>query len=50
LSAYFSERVLLEQVFIKNPDLKIKNLIEQAVQKFGEKIEIGRISRLSIKS
>lgn len=49
LDSYFNERVLLEQAFIKNPDLKIKNLIEQAVQKFGEKIEVTRFTRFSIK-
>jgi elongation factor Ts len=48
LSAYWSERVLLEQAFIKNPDLKIKDLITGAVQKFGEKMELSRFSRLSI--
>ena len=37
LAAYWSERVLLGQPFIKNPDLKIVNLIESAVQKFGGK-------------
>jgi elongation factor Ts len=50
LSAYFAERVLIEQPFIKNPEIKVKNLIEQAIQKFGEKIDIGKVSRFSIKS
>lgn len=50
LASYFSERVLLEQAFIKNPEIKIKNLVEQGIQKFGEKIEIGKIARFSIKS
>lgn len=50
LSAYFAERVLLEQPFIKNPEIKVKTLIDNAVQKFGEKIEIGRVSRFSVKS
>lgn len=48
LAAYWSERVLLDQAFIKNPELKIKNLIESAVQKFGEKIELSRFVRYSI--
>ena len=47
LAAYWSERVLLDQPFIKNPDLKIINLIESAVQKFGEKIELARFVRYS---
>jgi len=48
LVAYWSERVLLEQAYIKNPDLKIKDLITSAVQKFGENMELSRFSRFSI--
>ena len=39
---------LLDQPFIKNPEVTVKNLIEQAIQKFGEKIEIGKFVRYSI--
>ncbi len=45
LAAYFGERVLMEQSFIKNPELTIAGLISQAVQKFGEKIELTRFVR-----
>ena len=48
LSAYWNERVLLEQAFIKNPEVTITNLIQGAVQKFGEKIEISRFVRYSV--
>ncbi|WKZ26515.1 MAG: elongation factor Ts [Candidatus Paceibacterota bacterium] len=48
LDAFFAEQILLEQPFIKNPDIKIVGLIESAVQKFGEKIRISRFSRFSI--
>lgn len=48
LSAYWSERVLLEQPFIKNPEVTITNLIQGAVQKFGEKIEVSRFTRYSV--
>lgn len=47
VNAYFADKVLLEQSFIKNPDLKISNLIEAAIQKFGEKIEITKFVRFS---
>lgn len=50
LSAYFSERVLLNQLFIKNPEITVKTLVDNAVQKFGEKIEISRFVRFSTKS
>lgn len=48
LSSYFGEKVLLEQHFIKNPEVTIRALLEQAVQKFGERMEIGRFMRFSI--
>lgn len=40
---------LLNQDFIKSPEKIIKNLVEEAVQKFGERTEIGRFARFSIK-
>ena len=43
-----TEDVLLLQPFIKNPEITITNLVEQAVQKFGEKIEISRFVRYSV--
>jgi elongation factor Ts len=45
LASYFSDRVLLEQPFIKNPDLTIAGVLSEGVQKFGEKIEIVRFVR-----
>jgi len=36
---------LLEQPFIKDPSLTIKDLIQNHVQKFGERIEIVRFVR-----
>ncbi len=48
LQAYFKDRALLEQSFIKNPELTIRDLIEQATQKFGEKIEIVKFTRFAL--
>ena len=42
------ESVLLTQPFIKNPEVTITNLVQQATQKFGEKIEVSRFVRFSI--
>jgi elongation factor Ts len=47
LNAYWSERVLLDQAFIKNPEVTIKDLIDAATLKFGEKIELSRYVRFS---
>ena len=41
------DRVLLEQAFIKNGEHTVAQMISNAVQKFGEKIEIGRFARFS---
>jgi elongation factor Ts len=48
LDAYFNEKTLLEQSFIKNPDKTIKLMLDEASQKFGEKVEITRFTRFSI--
>jgi elongation factor Ts len=48
LDSFFKEKVLLDQSFIKNPEVTIRNLIEQGVQKFGEKIELGRFTRFAV--
>ena len=39
---------LLEQPFIKSPDKKVSDLINGAVQKFGERTELGRMIRFEI--
>ena len=48
LKAYFKEKILLEQTFIKNSETTIKGLVESAIQKFGEKTEIIKFVRFSI--
>ncbi len=42
------EAVLLNQAFIKNPEMTIINLIQGAIQKFGENIELSRFVRYSV--
>ncbi len=49
LDRYLAERVLIEQPFVKDPTITIRTLIDSAVQKFGEKIEVVRFERLSVK-
>jgi elongation factor Ts len=49
LDAYFKERVLSEQPFVKNPDITITDLVNEAIQKFGEKIAVTRFVRYSVK-
>jgi len=49
LDAYFKDMILLEQPFIKNPDTTIGEMVNGAVQKFGENITIAGIERLAVK-
>jgi len=48
LDTYFAEMVLMNQPFIKDPSLTIQTLVDQAVQKFGEKMAVGRFKRFKI--
>lgn len=48
LETYFAEMVLLNQPFIKNPDVTIQGLVDAAMQKFGEKIAVGRFKRFKV--
>ncbi len=47
IDSYFSDKILLEQVFIKDPENTIKDLIEAATQKFGERIQVGEFARFA---
>ncbi len=48
VDSYFADKVLLDQPYIKNPDQKIQDLVNGAVQKFGERTEIRRFVRFSV--
>ena len=39
---------LMGQPYIKNPAVTVKELLNQAVQKFGEKIEISRFAKYNL--
>lgn len=48
LATYFADQVLLNQAFIKNPEVTIEALVLAAGQKFGEKIAIARFARFAV--
>ncbi len=48
MEKYFSEFVLLEQPFVKNPDLTVGQLISEKVAKIGENIQVRRFSRFKL--
>lgn len=45
LASYFKDQVLLDQLYIKDEAKTVRNLIAEAVQKFGENIEITSFIR-----
>ncbi|MFA7309321.1 MAG: elongation factor Ts [Candidatus Paceibacterota bacterium] len=49
LDAFVKEKVLLDQPFVKDGSMTVRELIDSGVQKFGEKIEVVRFERLSVK-
>ena len=42
------ETALLKQSFVKNPDLTVEQVIQAAIQKFGENTKVTRFTRYSI--
>lgn len=49
VESFLRERVLLEQPFVKDPTVTIRTLLDSAVQKFGERVELVRFERLSVR-
>ncbi|MCX5887722.1 MAG: translation elongation factor Ts [Proteobacteria bacterium] len=48
LEKYFSEVCLLEQAFVKDPDIRIEGLIKNYIAKFGENITLRRFVRYQL--
>lgn len=48
IAKWYSERCLLEQAFVKDEDVLIKDLINNVSAKVGEKIEVKRFCRYAI--
>ncbi|MBU1207720.1 MAG: translation elongation factor Ts [Proteobacteria bacterium] len=48
LEKFYGEVCLLEQPFVKDPDLTVQELLNGLVGKLGEKVEIRRFSRFQV--
>ena len=48
MEKYLSEICLLEQKFVKNPDLSVQDLLNEVILKMGENISIRRFTRYQI--
>lgn len=48
MKKFFSEACLLEQAFVKNPDITIQDLLNEMIAKTGENIVIQRFVRFQV--
>lgn len=48
LGKFYSESVLLEQPFVKDPDKKVEQLLAEKVAKIGENIQVRRFTRYKL--
>jgi elongation factor Ts len=48
MEKFFAESALLEQPFVKNPDITIGQLVTEVSGKTGEKIEVRRFARFAL--
>ena len=48
LDKFYSEVCLMEQPFVKDPNISIKDLLTETIAKLGENITINKFSRLKI--
>ncbi len=48
LEKFYSEVCLLEQPFIKDPDIVVKSIVDSAISRIGENISIKRFARFQL--
>ena len=48
IEKYYKEACLMEQPFVKNPDLTIEKLVIESAAKIGEKLSVRRFARFKV--
>jgi len=48
MERFFSEICLLEQAFIKDPDKKVTDIVNEAIARMGENIQVRRFARFHL--
>lgn len=48
LAKYFAEKTLLEQPFIKNPDISVGEYVKEHISKLGENIVVRQVKRVEL--
>lgn len=47
MQSYFKDQVLMNQSYIKDESKSVRDLLNEASQKFGERVEVSRFARFS---
>jgi elongation factor Ts len=48
MEKYYAENVLLEQPFIKNPDVTVEQMVAEKIGKLGENIQVRKFARFQV--
>ncbi len=48
LAKYFAEKTLMEQPYVKNPDITVGELVKEHISKLGENIVIRQLKRVEL--
>jgi elongation factor Ts len=48
MEKFYSQTVLLDQAFVKDPDKTVQDLVTEAVARMGENIQVRRFSRFKL--
>ena len=48
MEKFFAETVLLEQPFIKDPDITVQEMVAEKIGKLGENIQVRRFARFRV--
>ncbi len=48
ISKFYKEICLLEQPFVKNPDMTIEDLVKEQIMAIGENVKIRRFARFQM--
>jgi elongation factor Ts len=48
LAKYFAERCLLDQPFVKNPEISVGEVVKENIAKLGENIVVRRFERMAL--
>ncbi|NJD09730.1 MAG: translation elongation factor Ts [Gemmatimonadetes bacterium] len=48
MKKFFQERTLLQQPFVKNPDISVAQLVQETTAKTGENIQVRRFVRFAV--